>query len=580
MKKFSLNTMRVYIINAAIFLTVLLGIENILYVLYFPKRELMSVIGTRYGYFVSETLSIHRSFSVIIGIVLILISYNLYKRMRMAWIISLAMLLASTLIHVFKYHDSFQIVNFIEMFVIFILAVNYKDFKRSTDPISLKKAIKLSGIILIFIVFNVFFTMRILHRGILSTSEFKEAFITTFKIIFFFDPSLLGHMRIIEVIYIKSAIAINWTGIIFVLLLILKPLVYQPIVTAFDRERIRKLLKLYGENPTSYVSVENDKKYYFSKEVEGAVVYVVTAGVAVCVGDPICSDEDMPLLTTEFLTYCRQNNLDICFCQTIDKHLPLYTELGFGSTKYGEEAMFDLETYNLKGGKAAKIRNAINHATALGIYVVEYCPLKSRDNHLEQQITEISNEWLKNKKSGELSFMLGTVSLDNPRDRRYFAAFDSSNEMLGFIVFSPFLGGKGYFADVTRRKAKAPIGVMEKITIEAFRIMKTEGVKWGSLGLAPLANVSAEGNVTGKLLEIIYEKFNSFYGFKKLHHYKKKYGPTSWESRYLVYHPKIFTPKIAYSIIKAQNPKGVTDFLLSQLRNLQKGNERKDRVNE
>lgn len=567
MIKNSLNRLKVLIINVSILLTIMLGIENILFVLFFKKKDIFLILNDRYGYFISGTLSMHRTFSIIIGVVLIVISYNLYKRMRMAWVISICMLLFSTLTHVFKYHSLFQIVNFIEIFVILVLAVNYRDFKRSTDPLSLKKAVKLAAVILFFIMLNFVFTLMVLHGIRHVSQDFEEAFFKTIKIILFVDASLLGHLNIIELLYVRSSIAINWAGIGAILLLILKPLVYQPIATARDRDKVRKLLYLYGENPTSYLSIEKDKKYYFSKEIDGVVVYVITAGVAVCVGDPLCSDENMPLLVVEFMTYCRQNDLDICFCQTIGKHIPLYTELGFGNTKYGEEAMFDLEIYTLKGGKTAKIRNALNHATALGIYVTEYCPLKNRDDFIEQQIAEVSKEWLKNKKSSELSFMLGTISLDNPRDRRYFAAFDSNNRMLAFEVFSPFAGGRGYYADVTRRRGGAPIGVMEKITIEAFMKMRTEGVKWGSLGLAPLANVSEDGSLTGKLLEIIYEKFNSFYGFKQLHHYKKKYGPTAWEPRYLVYYPKLFTPKIAYSIIKAQNPKGVTDFVFSQLRN-------------
>ena len=109
---------------------------------------------------------------------------------------------------------------------------------------------------------------------------------------------------------------------------------------------------------------------------------------------------------------------------------------------------------------------------------------------------------------------------------------------------------------------------MEKITIEAFMKMKSEGVEWGTLGLAPLVNVAEDGGIAGKLFEFVYEKLNSFYGFKGLYHYKKKYGSTKWENRYIVYYPKLFSPKIAYSIIKAQNPKGVGDFLLIQLKSI------------
>ena len=174
----------------------------------------------------------------------------------------------------------------------------------------------------------------------------------------------------------------------------------------------------------------------------------MAAGVAVYAGDPVCSEVNMPLLITEFITHCKQN---------------------------------DLETYNLAGGKGAKIRNAINHACALGITVSEYKPL-------------------------------------------------------------------------------------EKITKEAFDKMKSEGVKWGALGLAPLVNAAYDGGVFGRLFEFVYEKLNSFYGLKGLYHYKEKYGPTVLENRYIVYYPKLFTPKIAYSIVKAQNPKGVGDFILIQLK--------------
>ena len=302
------------------------------------------------------------------------------------------------------------------------------------------------------------------------------------------------------------------------------------------------------------------------------IAYVIASGVAVCAGDPICSDENMPVFIVEFIIYCKQNELDICLIQTLEKHIPLYTQLGFGNTKYGEEAMFNLETYNLAGGKAAKIRNAINHASALGIVVSEYTPLESRDRSVENQIHEVSKEWLTSKKSSELSFMLGSISLDNPLDRRYFTAYDNSNNLLGFIVFTPFCGGRGYMADVTRRRNKAPIGVMEMIVIKAFDKMKSEGVLFGSLGLAPLVNSGDDGGLVGKTLKFVYENLNNLYGFKALHHYKKKYGPSSWDTRYLVYYPKLFTPKIAYSIIKSQNPKGVSDYILIQLKSIFKVN--------
>ena len=564
MKKIISNNV---IINIAIFLTILLGFEKILYV-YFGKIGFIQYVGEYFYFFSNETLILHKTISVIIGFILIFISYRLYKRMRMAWIISISMLSISVLINILKFHSMFRFIIVIEFIVLLILLLNSDNFKRASDPISLRNAVFLGLIVIFLIAVNTCFVIYELNIKHLSVNQLVDAIIRTLNVLFLIDSSALGDLSKKEIVFVRTEIAINWSGIIAAFFLILKPLIYQPIVTALDKEKVEKLLREYGDNPNSYIFIEDDKKYYFGKNIEGVIAYVATAGVAVCAGDPVCSDENMPFLITEFMTFCKQNDLDICFCQTLEKHIPLYTQLGFGNTKYGEEAMFELQTYNLAGGKAAKIRNAINHASALGVTVSEYKPLEKRDKLIEQQMNDVSKEWLENKKSSELSFMIGTISLDNPMDRRYFIAFDNENKLLGFIVFSPFVGGKGYLADISRRKINAPIGTMEKITIEAFMKMKSEGVEWGTLGLAPLVNVAEDGGVAGKLFEFVYEKLNSFYGFKGLYHYKKKYGPTKWENRYIVYYPKLFSPKIAYSIIKVQNPKGVGDFLLVQLKSI------------
>ncbi|WP_248482909.1 bifunctional lysylphosphatidylglycerol flippase/synthetase MprF [Tepidibacter aestuarii] len=343
----------------------------------------------------------------------------------------------------------------------------------------------------------------------------------------------------------------------------------EQIVSSEDRTKVRRYLKKYGYNSISYLALEKDKKYFFSKNIDGAVIYVISSGVAVCSGDPICDEDDAVQLLSEFISYCKEKEFRICFCQISGKFINEFNKLGFGFIKYGEEAMFDLETYTTCGKKAAKIRQAINNANRLGVEIFEYKPLENKDTTIEKEILEVSNEWLSFKKSGELSFMLGSISLDNPMDRRYFIAVDSDKKILGFVVFVPFLGGKGYYADVTRRRADAPIGVMEKIMINAFNEMKNEGVKWGSLGVAPLANVREDKEkiqISLFIMEFIYKNINNFYGFKSLHQYKKKYGPTRWESRFLAYYPKIFTPKIAYSIIKVKNPNGFKDLIINQIK--------------
>ena len=110
------------------------------------------------------------------------------------------------------------------------------------------------------------------------------------------------------------------------------------------------------------------------------------------------------------------------------------------------------------------------------------------------------------RRGGMLQFTMGTVGLEDPMDKRYFYALNSDGKMVAFIVFVPFLGKNGYMADVTRHGKDAPSGVMETIIYEAFQVFKEEGIGYGSLGVAPLAGLSAESkNPMERLLLFIYD---------------------------------------------------------------------------
>lgn len=563
------SNIRYWIINIEVGIIVLLGLGNI--ILCLPRRLRMIMIFERgYSFFSPNIIALHRTASTIIGLILIFISYRLYKRIKTAWVITMCLMPVSFFIHIVEFNGHLRGISIIELITMAALIFTRRDFKRNADPIKLKWGIMIAVVSFLIVLMNSAFGMYMMRGHFRDIDSFSDAFYKSLQLLYFMDLSHVAARNRSALLFARSSIVLNWACLISALILVLKPLVYEPIVSNYDKEKARQFLKKYGQNPIDYVDMENDKKYFFGSESQGFIAYIVVGGVAVCSGDPVCSEDDIIMLISEFITFCKQNELAICFCQVMPYTLKYFKEMKFGTAKYGEEAMFDLETYTIKGSKAAKIRQSLNHAVKMGISVFEYKPKAIRNSSIEEQIMSVSNEWLEMKKSSELSFMLGSVSLENPMDRRYFVAVDKENNVQGFIVFVPFLGGKGYYADVTRRRIDAPPGVMESITINAFDAMKKEGVKYGSLGLAPLYNVENNNETKNKvdnLLNYVYEHMNGFYGFKTLYQYKKKYAPTDWNPRYLVYYPNVFTPKIAYSIVAAQNSRGVKDYLLNRVRN-------------
>jgi phosphatidylglycerol lysyltransferase len=286
----------------------------------------------------------------------------------------------------------------------------------------------------------------------------------------------------------------------------------------------------------------------------------------------ICEEKDGLLFLWEIVEFCRKNGYDILFINITEKFHNLLKMAGFGVIKYGEDACFNLTDYTLAGGRAAKVRAAINHATKEGIEVWEYEPLKGKDLLLEKQMQSITDEWLVKKGGMEMGFMLGGMGLHEPMDRRYFYALDREGNMLGFVVFLPYMQGKAYLADITRRRNNAPQGVLEKIIFEGFMKMKEEGVLWGNMGLSPLYNLSREQNssLTEKLFSLIYENMNKTYDFQALHHAKSKYGPTDWQARYLAFSPRPFSLNFGYAMLKVQMPRNMVKTILPNLLNLER----------
>lgn len=563
-KKFRLekSILQEIAITTVTILMVLLGLADIL-----PLRPFAMFDG---GLLSPHAAALHRTLSVIVGFALLFISLRLYRRVRMAYFITVCLLPLSALLHLYLTEPRwpFLPVVVVELLMEAILLALRRVFTRHADPITLRRGFVLALLCVVLMLVNTgigLFAMRHHFQGIRSVGD---AFYQSLRIFVLLDVSGASPVGMRGMIFLRSAVVLYWVSLIAALLFILQPLVYQPIVSARDRARVRALLLKFAYNSLSYVDVEPDKRYFFGETVEGFIAYVLEADTAVCVGDPICREEDCAVMLMEFRQFCRRNNLAICFCQASEDWLPIYKNMGFGAAKCGEEALFDLAAYRIDGPKTSKIRRDVRSAARKGITVEEYKPQDARDARIEKEIHAVSEEWLSLKKSGEMSFLLGSIGLEDPLDRRYFVARNADGEICAFIVFLPFVNG--YYADVTRRRKNTPAGVMESITLKAFEAFRKEGVRWGSMGVAPLANTrtDTQSKRVAALLAYVFEHANAFYAFKALYQYKKKFNPTEWKPHYFVYYPPKFTPQLSYALIKAQNRGGVQDFLFNRLQHV------------
>lgn len=513
---------------------------------------------------VRSYLEMNRMVERAFAVMLLVLSSQLMKRKRTAWEMSMAVLVLSLLRGLGEMtHTGLGVRSLflmVQAVIFLILLWSRKDFCCPASKKSLEQAFGFVLLSLVGVAVNAAITRHYMNLAMgKGTVSFGESLIAGVGMLFgiggeFHGGEFAEHFE-------QLAFVFSWGCILAAAVHVFRPWMENPGKTASDLQHARTLLNLYGQNPCSYLTLEDDKLLYFGKEVDGVVPYGIVGDTVVVNGDPTCRDEDFPQLLGEFKEFCLKSAHKLFILSITDHFLEEYKKQGFGTVKCGEEARFKLADYEISGKKGAKMRMNINHAKKAGSTVREYKILEKKDPALEAEFNRITDEWLQGKKSSMLKFTMGTLGLDNPMDRRYFYAVDERGSMVAYIVFVPFLGKNGYMADMTRHGKKAPGGVMELIMYEAFQVFKEEGVEYASLGVAPLAGLKEENaSLMEKLLEFVYEHLNQCYGFKDLYRAKEKYSPTVWEPSYYAYLPKIPTVDMFYAVVKIQNPQGILDF--------------------
>ena len=72
-------------------------------------------------------------------------------------------------------------------------------------------------------------------------------------------------------------------------------------------------------------------------------------------------------------------------------------------------------------------------------------------------------------------------------------------------------------------------------------------------------------------LKLAFNRLGYFHRFKPLYNFKRQFGPSSWEGRYLAFSPSRFNPVILYALLKVYDPTCVTKKFLDQLNFAWKG---------
>jgi phosphatidylglycerol lysyltransferase len=227
-----------------------------------------------------------------------------------------------------------------------------------------------------------------------------------------------------------------------------------------------------------------------------------------------------------------------------------------------EEAILDLGSFSLAGGKRAALRSMVHKVARLGLVVRRYDRKAVPEPALDAQLEEISEEWLAEKRLGEMGFSLGRFSLESLDDAFVFVALDGER-VVAFTSWRSYRAGRAGLLDLMRRRKGAPSGTMDLLVARSLEELRAAGLSEASLASAPLANTGGPRGGLEKGVALLFESLNAFYGYKNLFQFKKKFAPR-WEGRYLVYPRGVELPRVAYALAGVHGAAGLRRLVLGR----------------
>lgn len=496
-------------------------------------------------------------FAALTGFVLLTLATNLLRRKRVAWLLTIALLIISIISNLLKGLDFEESV--LSAVLLAQLLLMRHIFTAKSDPPSIAQGVRvLIGALLFTLAYGTI-GFYLLDGKFSEDFNWSEAVGQTLAMFFTEDNLGLKPQSKFGTFFANSIYVIAASTFTYALLMLLKPVFIRDSTEPKERQRAREIVEKYGCSSLAAFTLLSDKSYYFSPSGRSVIAYVPKGRGAIALGDPIGPIEDRKEVIVAFQQFCQRNDWYPAFYQTLPDEIDIYKSLGFKVLNIGKEGVVDLNAFSLQGKAGKNLRTPLNRMTKMGYKVKFYQPPISHD--LLRQIKPVSDEWLQMVQGSEKHFSLGWFDETYLRECEIAVVYSPNSEIVAFTNLVPEYQLNEITNDLMRYRRAIENGMMDFLFISMFQHYKEIGYDSFNIGLSVLAGVgeTAESRRLEKVLHYLYKHLERFYNFQGLYAYKDKFHPR-WEPRYLVYPSLTALPDVVVALIRADSGDRLLDY--------------------
>jgi phosphatidylglycerol lysyltransferase len=493
-------------------------------------------------------IELANSISLLTGIALTYLAYELLQRKRSAWLIALGASIGSVISQAYLVVPTIH--TLFLLLVISTLLIGHDEFVVKAPAAHIRQGIKLLiGSVLFALMYGTVGFWLLDKRDFGTTFSIVESFENTLRQYSLIgDTGLIPHTRY-ALWFLNSFTVVGAITLVYSLYNILRPLSFELREAPIERAQARELLDKYGGDIDDYFKLwPQDKSFFFSSDNEAFVAYGVARGVAVCFANPEGRPGSIRPLMQEFKEYCFNNGWIIAFVAASDKYKTLFDELGYSRITIGADAVINIDTFLNETVRNKYFRNIVNRFTKADFTTERYMP--PHDGHLIIELKDVSNDWLKVPGRKEWSFITGRFSPQYFQETPLFVLRDEHKRAIAFANELPRFKAGDATIDLMRHRRDIPKNAMDFLFIELMRRLQEEGIERFNLGLSPLAREHFSDSASQRLMDFFYRATQAFISTKGLHQYKSKFEPV-WEPRYVYFTGNTASlPKVGLALSK------------------------------
>ncbi len=485
------------------------------------------------------------------GFGLLVLASGVRRGQRQAWVVATCLLAGSTALHLVRGADVGGTV--VSLGVLGMLLASHDSFRASVDRPSRRRG-------LLALLFGGFATVSVatLSIEVVARVDRDGAAPPVARTALAVGQRLIGLRTMPLPTQLGTSLDPGLLVIGVVLLIAASRLVLRPVVDRRGAAAVASLLRAravvgrHGTGTLDYFALRTDKQHFFYRDT--LVTYAVHGGVCLVSPDPIGPAGERGEAWASFREFADRQGWRVAALGTGEEWLRFYEQAGMRHLYVGDEAVVDLTTFHLGGGKMKSLRQAVNRIAHHG-YTVTFHDPSDLDPGLARELESILAAGRRGAHERGFSMTLGRAFDPDDKGLLVAVAHAPDGAAAAFCQFVPAPGIGGYSLDLTRRDGlDHPNGLVDFVVVSTIEHLRARGMTGLALNFAVMRSVVAgeDRSFVARAERVLLRRLSASMQIESLWRYCTKYDP-QWVARHVVYERLADLVPIAVAVARAES---------------------------